>query len=151
MCWSITYHEKKISLYSIKDFRIYECVNNIENLGHSFQINKFKIKNEIYYDIFNNQCACDFFDPRNRSLQNEFICFLLKRFEIECVEPYILIKWLENKNEINIPNKIENINQDDLLNFLIFNNKSKEIYYCLKKEPVEIIPGNFIKHLRSRQ
>ena len=101
MCWSILYYENKITLDNIKDYSIYKNVNVLENNNHSFQINKLNIQNTLYYNITHNQCACDFFNSKNKKLQNEFIDFIIKRMKIECIEPYILIKWLEDNNGIN--------------------------------------------------
>ncbi|MDR1199483.1 MAG: hypothetical protein LBK94_10840 [Prevotellaceae bacterium] len=133
MCWSILYHENKISPEeTIADYNIYNKVNILENLNCTFQINKIYIQNKLYYNITKNQCACDFFNLKNTKLRDEFINLILTRMEIPCIEPCIYIKWIENNDGINnIPNNVININENKLLT--IYTKEYKEAYYCIKR------------------
>jgi hypothetical protein len=133
MCWSILYHENKITLNkAISDYTNYEKVDILEKFKCSFQVDKVNIKNKIYYHISHKQCACDFFNKKNTNLQEEFKNFILKRMENECIESYIFVKWVEKNNDLNVmPDKTVNIGKDNLLN--IFTTDYKEIHYCVKR------------------
>jgi hypothetical protein len=133
MCWSILYHENKIlSEEAVTDYNIYKKVNILENLNYTFQINKIYVQNQLYYNITQNQCACDFFNLKNIKLREEFAGLILSRMKIPCIEPYIYIKWIDNNNEINnMPNNVITINESQLLS--IYTEEYKEVYYCIKR------------------
>ncbi|MDR2970901.1 MAG: hypothetical protein LBU83_03090 [Bacteroidales bacterium] len=121
----------------IKDYSIYKKVNILENIRYSFHIDKININNKLYYNISSNQCACDFFGsrPQNKILQNEFMKFVYSRMEITCIEPLILLKWIEDARNINnIPNKAINICKNNLLDIFSKKYGGKELYFCIKRE-----------------
>ena len=134
MCWSILYHENKISMEKlIMDYSIYKKVNILENFDYPFQINRITIKGKLLYNITHNQCACDFFNKKNINLREEFIKFILKRMEILCIEPCIYIKFIEDNNGIKeLPNNKITINEDNILD--IFTGNNQEAYYNIKRK-----------------
>ncbi|MDR1911005.1 MAG: hypothetical protein LBQ52_01485 [Helicobacteraceae bacterium] len=116
MCWKLIYYEKKIAIAApLGDYSVYKKVNVVEGGDYSFQIDKIYLQNNAYYNITHNQCACDFFASKYRSLQEEFIAFVLTRMQIESLEAFILTKWIDGDEIIDkIPNDYSDINQNDL-------------------------------------
>jgi hypothetical protein len=137
MCWSILYYENKIAMEkSIMDYSIYKNykkVNILENFNYPFQINRIIIKGKLVYNITHNQCACDFFQKKNRNLREELIKFILRRMEILGIEPCIYIKWIEDTNGIKeLPNNKITMNENNLLG--IFTEHNQESYYSIIKK-----------------
>ena len=120
MCWSIMYHENKISLEeTVMDFNYnsYKKVNILEIFNYVFSIGKFSIQNKLYYDITYGLCACEFFNTKTIKLREEFVKLILPRMEIPCLEPCIYIKLMNNNTEL----------------LKIFTTKYEEACYCIKR------------------
>jgi hypothetical protein len=119
VCWFILYRENKIAVANTIDYSCYEKVNVIEieneDNAYPFQISEIEIDGKLYYDIRNNQCACDFFSPKkqNGKLRDSFVQFVLKRMKNPCIEPIIVSKWIDNE-EISFPKDTLDVKISDL-------------------------------------
>ena len=80
MCWSILYHENKISMEkSMMDYSIYKKINILENFDYIFEINKITIKEKLLYSITHNQCACDFFKKKKYKFKGRIYKIYFKK------------------------------------------------------------------------
>jgi hypothetical protein len=117
VCWFIVYRENKISVANLIDYSCYKKVNIIENEDniYPFQIYKMEIDGTLYYDIRNNQCACDFFSTKKQSvvLRDAFVQFIRERMKNPCVEPIVASKWIGNE-EFSLPKDTLDVNTSDI-------------------------------------
>jgi len=139
MCWMIIYHEEKILVHEKRiNYNDYKRVNVLENNKYIFQIERLIIQDRSYYDISYGQCACEFFNLKNKILLEEFKRFIYNRMEINCLEPYILVEWMNNDFDIkSIIKKLDNmekinIQKEKLVE--IFDRNKEGMYYCIKRE-----------------
>jgi len=124
MCWIMAYHEEKIDPVNPNQN---DKINNHESIRKDYffseedyvnsnvSIDAIQIKDKTFYVFKHGGCSCDFFQSGLNKLTEDFEYFIGNRMVIQSLEPYILIKWLEDDETINnLPDTIIDIEADKI-------------------------------------
>ena len=107
MCWFMAYYETKIRPREDVGLSLEECYRRVNMLEKTrwFQIEPFEVLGRTLYSLSSGQCACDFFKAvkgrhgeKCRQLRSRLREFVQERMALPCLEPCLVISWLDGKN-----------------------------------------------------
>ncbi|MDR1972838.1 MAG: hypothetical protein LBQ46_13065 [Treponema sp.] len=171
MCWILAYHESTIipqrplrysdkeyndrsiwdgsQNYKINNFEsIKKCIDDFFGRGN-ISIDEISVNNMVFYTIKYGSCSCDFFTQSSiNEFRDNFEYFIAYRMLIQSIEPYILIKWIDDKEILsNTSNEKVDIKSCDIRKVLQSKNPSG--FYCVKREKQDEKYNNFLTERTS--